>query len=763
MDSEADQPSAPDVASCHHATSFSLAPQSCLSVIIPTRNEAGNIEPLLRRLERALKGIPFEVIFVDDSTDNTPQVIRQSARLRPFDVTVIARPPARRNGLGMAVVEGMRSARSEWIVVMDGDLQHPPEVIPELMARAETTQADLVMASRLCEGGGTAGLSWRRRLLSRVLALALHFSFPKHLRHVSDPLTGFFLLRRSRVAVDQLRPEGFKILLEIMIRNPHLKLAEVPFEFGKRHSGTSKANSREMLRLVRQTIRLRMPTLHPMFRFLGVGLSGILVNSALLFAFTELMGIYYLVSAVLATQGSTLWNFSWTEVWVFRERSESHFNLWQRLVGFFAMNNALLLLRGPILAVLVAKFGVNYLVANVVSLCALTLIRFTVSNALLWGTARRHTPYYYNIHDIIRVRSTHRLPELGFFRTDSLTETPDFDVIVTADPSKHCTASSIVFNELAGRFGFSIVINPDETTTRVYAAPLLGMSPHVLYTNLIEPLLRWSFVRKGYALMHGACIAFEQQALFITAQTDTGKTTTILKIIRENPRSWQFLSDDMTIFSTKGRVLNYPKPLTISQHTLRAVQSSVLTLRERLFLRVQSRIHSREGRRFALWLSRLQLPTATVNAIVQAIIPPPKYMVDRLIPGAQIIRNAQLSQIAVIERGPEFEREIGPQEIVRILLANAEDAYGFPPYPMLAHELSSWQGTDLHAAERAIVSDAIRAIPAVHIRRSNYDWNQRIYTLMGDFELAPTSAAPIPAPSLEGIPIFVAENPPSGA
>ena len=508
------------VAAEQPSTSSPTSPQSFLSIIIPTRNEAGNIEPLLNRLERALKGIDFEVIFVDDSTDDTPDVIRaKGAQIAP-DVTVIERPPERRNGLGMAVVEGMRAARSEWIVVMDGDLQHPPEVIREMVDEAQAAQADLVVASRLSEGGSTAGLSWQRNLLSRGLALGMHICFPQNLRDISDPLTGFFLLRRSQISVDQLRPEGFKILLEVMIRNPHLKVAEVPFEFGKRHSGTSKANSSEMLRLMRQTLRLRLPALQPLFRFLSVGVSGIIVNSVLLFVFTELLGIYYLLSAVFATQGSTLWNFAWTESWVFRGRAQSPLNFWQRMAGFFAMNNALLVLRGPILALLVAQLGMNYLLANLVSLGALTVMRYAIADRLIWNAARGQV-YHYNIHDIILVRSTHRLPELGYFRTSAFIDEPDYDVAVVADPAKYRTPESIVYDEMPGRFGFSIVINSGETTTKVYASPLVGKSPHVLYTNVIEPLLRWSFVRKGYALMHGACIALDDRALFITAQTDT--------------------------------------------------------------------------------------------------------------------------------------------------------------------------------------------------------------------------------------------------
>jgi dolichol-phosphate mannosyltransferase len=698
-----------------------------LSIIIPTRNEAGNIDPLLTRLERALKDIPFEVIFVDDSTDDTPEVIQKRGTQCAFEVSVIARPPERRNGLGMAVVEGMKIARADWMVVMDGDLQHPPEVIKELWDKAKSTGADLVAASRLSEGASTAGLSRQRTMLSRTLTLCLQACFPKNLRHVSDPLTGFFLLRRDSFSLEDLHPEGFKILLEIMMRNPQLKVAEVPFEFGKRHSGMSKASPTEMLRLVRQTVKLRMLTMQSLLQFMAVGITGLVVNSVILFVLSGLLGVNYLIGAIISTQGSTLWNFGWIDRWVFRKRSEGPLSRRQRMVGFFAVNNAMLFLRGPILVLLVAQLGMNYLVANLVSLGAMMILRYSISDSLIWGARRNRKLYYYNIHNIMHIRSVQRLPELGHFRTNEVLDDLDFDISIVANPQAHRTADSIVYDELLGRAGFSIVISRGETLTQVLASPLVDRSPHVLYTNVIEPLLRWAFVRKGYALMHGACIAVDGEALFITARTDTGKTTTILQLIREHSDKFQFLSDDMTILTKEGQVLNYPKPLTISLHTLHAARCMPdLPWTGRAFLRVQSRLHSRTGRLFGMWLTNKNFPGATLNAIVQAIIPPPKFMINQMISKAAIAPTAHFSRIAVIERGPEFERSVGEEEALRILMANAEDAYGFPPYPALADQMSNWKGQDMHDAERAIVREALRDLQVVHIRRPGYDWYQRL-------------------------------------
>ncbi len=340
--------------------------------------------------------------------------------------------------------------------------------------------------------------------------------------------------------------------------------------------------------------------------------------------------------------------------------------------------------------------------------------------------------FYYDIHEIIRIRSTQRLPELGYFRVDKPLEHVDIEVRTASNVSAHKQDNSIRYREILGDLGFSIVINRSEEKTDIVVSQLINMSPHVLYTNVVEPILRWLFVRKGYALMHGACIAFNGQALFITAQTDTGKTTTILHTVRNNLEACEFLSDDMTIFSKDGQVMSYPKPLTISQHTLQAVGVAPLTPTQKFFLKLQSRLHSREGRGVGMWLSAIKAPAATLSAIVQKIIPPPKYMIDTLIPGANYANTAQLAQIVLIERGDDFEGEIDSEKKVDILLANADDAYGFPPYPALAEQISSWNGQDLHEMEKEIVTAAINNLPTKHLGSSTYDWYKRLPTLLED-------------------------------
>jgi putative flippase GtrA len=207
--------------------------------------------------------------------------------------------------------------------------------------------------------------------------------------------------------------------LEILVRHPELRVAEIPFEFGNRHAGESKASTKEVARLMRHMFKLRMLSLKHLGRFLAVGASGLIVNNVLMALFVELFGLHYLTSAIFATQGSTLWNFSGTELWVFKDRPQQQGHLWRRLVSFLLLSNVMLMMRGPMLAVFVSGLGMHYLAANLLSITLMTLLRYAVADRLIWRNGKgemmkSQKEYNYNIHDLIRVRSMQRLPELTY-------------------------------------------------------------------------------------------------------------------------------------------------------------------------------------------------------------------------------------------------------------------------------------------------------------------------------------------------------------
>jgi dolichol-phosphate mannosyltransferase len=229
-----------------------------VTVVVPTRDEASNVRELIRRLEHALAG-QAEIVFVDDSRDETPDVIREACSSTTLPIRLIHRDPEHRHdGLSGAVVEGLRVAHARQVCVIDADLQHPPELLPRLLQRAGEDDLDVVVASRRCEGGKMATLGMLRRVLSGASTFAARALFPIRLRAVSDPMSGFFVVRRDAVRLEHLRPRGFKILLELLVRNPGLRVGEVPFEFGARFAGDSKASALEGLRYLRQLASLRL-------------------------------------------------------------------------------------------------------------------------------------------------------------------------------------------------------------------------------------------------------------------------------------------------------------------------------------------------------------------------------------------------------------------------------------------------------------------------------------------------------------------------
>ncbi|MCG3132249.1 MAG: Polyprenol monophosphomannose synthase [Phycisphaerae bacterium] len=223
-----------------------------MSVIVPTCREAANLEELVRRLFTAIRGSGWDaelIVVDDDSRDGTTELVERLRR--EFDVRCITR--VGRRGLSTAVIEGLDAARHEVLVVMDADLQHPPELVPILAAAVEEGGADFVLASRYTEGGGIAeNWSWVRRLASRTACL-----LARGLTRVSDPMSGFFALPRktyARAAV--LSPIGYKIALELIVKCGSPSVAEIPFRFDLRRHGESKFSLREQVNYARHLMRL---------------------------------------------------------------------------------------------------------------------------------------------------------------------------------------------------------------------------------------------------------------------------------------------------------------------------------------------------------------------------------------------------------------------------------------------------------------------------------------------------------------------------
>ncbi len=282
-----------------------------LSVVIPTRNEAGNIPELLQRLRTSLAGIEFELIFVDDSDDATPDLVAAAARQDPR-LRLLHRPAgARAGGLSTAAVLGLHEARGRTACLMDADFQHPPETIPRLL-EAERAGADVVVASRYVEGGSLAGLSGGfRRLVSRGSNLVARTIFVEA-RASTDPGTGFFLCRTALLRGLEFRPVGFKTLLELLVCSSGIRVVDVPLVFEARREGTSKATITQgwlVLRHLWSLVR-DVPGSARRWKFAAVGLCGLVIFLTLLDVCGVVLRWNPLLAWAVAFSVSLAWNFA---------------------------------------------------------------------------------------------------------------------------------------------------------------------------------------------------------------------------------------------------------------------------------------------------------------------------------------------------------------------------------------------------------------------------------------------------------------------
>ena len=225
-----------------------------LSLVIPTYNEAENVEELIKRTAASLRNVDFEAIFVDDgSPDGTAMAIEWFGK-GCGDFHVLRRKS--RGGLSSAVMDGVRIAKGDVVAVMDGDLQHPPELLPEMLGKIKRGN-DLIIASRYLKGGMVEHSNLLRKAMSKIAVILVHFLLPKT-RAVEDVVSGFFMFRKSVLKNARFSLIGYKILLEIIEEGNVNNMAEVPYVFAIREKGTSKLGPTETLKYIALLFKLRL-------------------------------------------------------------------------------------------------------------------------------------------------------------------------------------------------------------------------------------------------------------------------------------------------------------------------------------------------------------------------------------------------------------------------------------------------------------------------------------------------------------------------
>lgn len=361
------------------------------SLIIPTYNESRNIKAMVRRLSSLLdEAMPgkYELIVVDD---NSPDQTWESAQaLMPDYPNLWVMRRLEERGLSTAVIRGWQAARGQVLGVIDGDLQHPPEVLLQMLNAVEEG-ADLAVASRHVEGGGVSSWSITRRFLSRgaqLLALGL---LPGVIGRVSDPMSGYFLVRRSAIAGRTLSPLGYKILIEVLGRGDVGRVAEVGYVFQERQEGESKVNWKQYVSYLRHLLRLRL-ALGPfgrLVRFGLVGLTGVFVDMVMLYLLSDPSTLDWGLtrSKVVAAELAIINNFLWNDRWTFGDIARQQQGWRQRLKRLLKFN--IVCLVGLVLNVVLLNLLFNYLdinryVANLLAIAITTIWNFWINLKLSW-------------------------------------------------------------------------------------------------------------------------------------------------------------------------------------------------------------------------------------------------------------------------------------------------------------------------------------------------------------------------------------------
>ena len=362
-----------------------------VSLVLPTYNEGKNIAAVIAQLVPILDSVPnlqYEIIVVDDdSPDRTWEIALNLTDKFP-QLRVIRRQGER--GLSTAVIRGWQIAQGRILAVMDADLQHPPEVVANL-CKEMIRGADLGIASRHVEGGGVSDWSLARRIISRGAQMIGFMLLPEVIGRISDPMSGFFMIRRSSIQDRELSPLGYKILVEVLGRGKIGWISEVPYTFRERVEGSSKLTNRIYFEYFQHLLRLRLYLLHSssFFRFCVVGTSGVVVDMSLLFLLSDpkMLGWGLTRSKILAAEAALLNNFIWNDAWTFGDIARHQNTFGQRVKRFLKFNAICSL--GILFNVMIINiefnfFHMNRYLANLIAIGLVTLWNYKSNQEFSW-------------------------------------------------------------------------------------------------------------------------------------------------------------------------------------------------------------------------------------------------------------------------------------------------------------------------------------------------------------------------------------------
>ncbi|MEA5497768.1 glycosyltransferase family 2 protein [Limnoraphis robusta] len=359
-----------------------------LSLVIPTYCESENIQQMITQLSQTLDQVlrgEYELIIVDDDSPDLTWKTAHDLCLDYPQLRVMRRQQER--GLSTAVIRGWQVADGDILGVIDADLQHPPETLLNLLAEINKG-ADLAVGSRHVDNGGVSDWSLRRRFLSRGAQVLGLMILPGVMSRVSDPMSGYFLVRREAIAEKVLSPIGYKILIEVLAQGTIRWIAEVGYVFQERAEGASKVTWKQYIEYLQHLIRLRL-TRWPIQRFLRfgvVGFSGVFVDITTFYLLRNL-GLGLTLSVILSGEIAIVNNFLWNDRWTFADLTHQQRSWTQGLKRFLKFN--LICLTGLVLNAIIVNIlsrglGINEYLAKLIAIALVTFWNFWVNLKLSW-------------------------------------------------------------------------------------------------------------------------------------------------------------------------------------------------------------------------------------------------------------------------------------------------------------------------------------------------------------------------------------------
>jgi dolichol-phosphate mannosyltransferase len=362
-----------------------------LTLVLPTYQESRNIRAALQLVSetlRSIEGLTFEIVVVDDnSPDGTWQLALDQAVAIP-ELRVMRRTAE--NGLATAVIRGWQVARGRILGVMDADLQHPPEVLTGLVGLSREG-TDLVVGSRHVENGGVGDWSVIRRMISRTAQLIGLLILPEVVGRVSDPMSGYFLVKRSAIAGRFLNPKGYKILIEVLARGNVRTIAERGYVFRERMEGESKVSLSIYIEYLEHLVRLRFALLRNsrFLKFCVVGLTGVVVDMGVLYLLSDPRTLHFGLtrSKVAGAEAAILNNFLWNDAWTFANlvpKASSLRMKFGRFLKFNAICSFGMILSVVLLNIQFNWLGMNRYVANCIAILIVTAWNYLANVRFGW-------------------------------------------------------------------------------------------------------------------------------------------------------------------------------------------------------------------------------------------------------------------------------------------------------------------------------------------------------------------------------------------